>query len=486
VIAGRYTLEREIGRGGSGTVHLAHDEVLGRHVAIKRIGVMPGTTQAEVARAEREARIAAGLNHVNVVSVFDLVHEDDQHFLVMEYVDGQTLSQLVNASGPLDTLHAASLIGQVADALAEAHAAGIVHRDVKPSNVLVAEGTVAKLTDFGIARSQSDASLTQTGLVTGSPAYLAPEVASGGSSTTASDVWSLGATLYHCLSGRAPYEVGDNVIGALYKIVHEDPPRLPASEPLAGLLEVMLVKDPGLRWPMERVRDELRRVALGEEPTVRPALPLPDDEAVPAAATTVLPASRGTGTGTGTGAHTPIAPGPPPSPAAGGRGRRGTDRVLPLALVAGFVALALVAVAVIWLWPGDGQRPAAGPVDPASEPTSQGPSSPTAEPAKDASEVSAEIEGFVTDYLRTVTSDPEAAFEMLTPQFQQASGGFDGYVGWWSTVKSARPTSIDADPETLAVGYTVDYVMQSGEERTEEVSLQLERQDERYLIAGER
>ena len=265
MIAGRYRLEREIGRGGSGTVHLAVDEVLGRRVAMKRIGLIPGSDNVELERAEREARLAAALNHPHVVSVFDLVDENDVRWLVMEYVDGQTLSEQVRASGPMDAVEAAALLAQVADALVEAHAAGIVHRDVKPSNILVAGG-VAKLNDFGIARSADDASLTQTGLVTGSPAYLAPEVASGSSATPASDVWSLGATLYHAVTGKPPYDVGDNLIGALYKIVHEDPPRLPEDHPVAGLLSVMLTRDAESRWPMSagprRARPDRPRPAL--------------------------------------------------------------------------------------------------------------------------------------------------------------------------------------------------------------------------------
>ncbi len=263
MIAGRYRLEREIGRGGSGTVHLALDEVLGRQVAIKRIGTTPGSDDVERERAEREARLAAALNHPHVVSVFDLVDEDDVRWLVMEYVDGETLNEKVRRTGPLAADDAATLLGQTADALVEAHANGIVHRDVKPSNILIADGG-AKLNDFGIARSENDASLTQTGLVTGSPAYLAPEVASGSSATPASDVWSLGATLYHAVTGKPPYDVGDNLIGALYKIVHEDPPRLAPEHRMAGLLTVMMTHDPDQRWSMQQVRDDLVRISRGE------------------------------------------------------------------------------------------------------------------------------------------------------------------------------------------------------------------------------
>jgi serine/threonine protein kinase len=239
-IAGRYTVGREVGRGGMGAVWLGTDRVLGRQVALKRLGLAPGVGTPEVERAEREARLAARLNHPHVVAVFDLVEDGADHWLVMEYVEGRTLAELVRAEGPLSPDEAAPLLRQAADALAAAHESGIVHRDVKPSNILVtAEGQV-KLSDFGIARAEADSSLTQTGLVTGSPAYLAPEVASGQQATAAADVWSLGATTFHALAGHPPYEVGDNVMGALYRIVHEDPPRLLSAGWLAPLLVMTL------------------------------------------------------------------------------------------------------------------------------------------------------------------------------------------------------------------------------------------------------
>ena len=180
---------------------------------------------------------------------------------------GATLAELVRRDGALTPDQAAPLLRQAADALAAAHAAGIVHRDVKPSNILVTPDGQVKLSDFGIARAQADASLTQTGLVTGSPAYLAPEVASGQQATAASDVWSLGATMYHALVGRPPYDVGENLLGALYRIVHEEPPRLGAA---AGWLAPVLLRrwpsDAEDRWSMAHVRDFL---AAG------PSAPLP-------------------------------------------------------------------------------------------------------------------------------------------------------------------------------------------------------------------
>src|SRR5262245_19677235 len=272
-IAGRYSLDREIGRGGMGSVWLGRDTTLGRVVALKRIGVAPGAGTPDLERVEREARLAARLNHPHVVAVFDLVEDNRRHWLVMEYVEGVNLAELVRDDGALTPDEVAPLLRQAADALAAAHEAGIVHRDVKPSNILVTADGNVKLSDFGIARAEADASLTQTGLVTGSPAYLAPEIASGANATTAADVWSLGATAYHALAGRPPYEVGDNVMGALYRIVHEEPPRLATAGWLAPMLAHTMVRDPASRWTMQRVRDflddgpMLAEVVAGQEVT---------------------------------------------------------------------------------------------------------------------------------------------------------------------------------------------------------------------------
>ena len=180
MIADRYTLDREIGRGGMGAVWLGHDELLGRLVALKRVGMPPSGAgeNPELARAEREAKLAASLSHPHVVSVFDLAPDGDDRWLVMEYVEGTNLAELIKANGALPPDQAAPLLAQVADALIAAHRAGVVHRDVKPSNILVTVDGQVKLSDFGIARTLGDPSLTQTGLVTGSPAYLSPEVAS--------------------------------------------------------------------------------------------------------------------------------------------------------------------------------------------------------------------------------------------------------------------------------------------------------------------
>ena len=332
-----------------------------------------------------------------------------------------------------------------------------MHRDVKPSNIMIAGGA-AKLNDFGIARSEDDHSLTQTGLVTGSPAYLAPEVASGSSATPASDVWSLGATLYHAVTGKPPYDVGDNLIGALYKIVHEDPPRLPDDHPMAGLLTVMMNRDVEARWTMPRVRDELARIARGQRSTVVPApAPAPTREV-----TGVLP---------------PAQAGPPAAPA-----RRHGARWGWLAAVA---VLAVAAVVAAYVWAGRG-TPEALPDEqqPRSAETSETTTGSTAPPVT-AEDTRAQMDAFITSYLATVTSDPRAAFDRLTPEFQQASGGYEGYMGWWGRVQSASLAEVASDPSDLTVGYTVNYVMRTGERNTQRVRLQLERFDDQLLIAGE-
>ncbi|MFI2707640.1 serine/threonine-protein kinase, partial [Nocardioides sp. CER28] len=251
-VAGRYKLIHEVGRGGMGSVWLAHDELLGRDVALKRLGQFQGPQNQ--ARAQREAQLAARLSHPHVVTVFDLAEDGETRWLVMEYVEGTTLSKLAADRGGLPPAEAAAIVRQAAEALSVAHEAGIVHRDVKPSNLIVGFDGTTKLTDFGIARGAADDTLTASGVLTGSPAYIAPEVASGGLATPASDVWSLGGSLYQALTGRPPYDLGDNVVAGLVRIVHDEPPRLPpGSGPLATVLAATMVKEPERRWTAAQV-----------------------------------------------------------------------------------------------------------------------------------------------------------------------------------------------------------------------------------------
>ena len=445
-----------------GAVWLGRDEVLGRAVAMKQIGMMPGGTTPDLERAEREARLAARLNHPHVVAIFDLVTEDDHQWLVMEYVDGATLAELVRSGGPLAPEEAAPLLSQVADALTAAHTAGIIHRDVKPSNILVTPTGQVKLSDFGIARAEADASLTQTGLVTGSPAYLAPEVASGSSATEASDVWSLGATLFHALAGHPPYDVGDNLLGALYRIVHEEPPRLATAGWLSPLLAATMTRDPASRWTMAQVGDFLKA-----GPQLAHVLPLPAPQA------TVSPDPDGTQVLSRTAPA--IAPTPTLNPA---RHRRG--RLVPF-LIGGVavVLMTVIAFAVVLSGGDQGDPPTASPTPTGSAPSvSDG-------PIDDPTE--AGMTSFIEDYLATVTSDPALAWTRLTSDFQDQSGGFETYDNFWSDFDSANVTEVSADTESLQVTYQVDYLRNSGpRESSDNVTLQLVYADGTYLINDER
>lgn len=460
MIAGRYSLDREIGRGGTGPVWLGRDAVLGREVALKRIGLLPGADTTDVERAEREARLSAQLSHPHIVSVFDVVTDEaDDHWLVMEYVDGVTLGQLVQERGPLSPDEAAPLLWQVADALAAAHAAGIAHRDVKPSNVLIDHHLgVAKLNDFGIARIATDAALTQTGLMTGSPAYLAPEVASGARGDSASDVWSLGATAFHVLAGRPPYEIGDNVLGALYRIVHEPPPRLPEAGWLAPLLEATMVRDPAQRWSMSQVRDFLSRSDSSVLPL--PTVPLVAGEPADDGGTRVLTTTTSAAAPATAPATTPAAP-----PGLGRPRRRPSAGSL-AAIGATVLVVLIVVFAVLSRDPGRDPSPPASSPSAAATPTAEG------------------IESFIRDYVTTVADDPDSAWTMLTPKFQRESGGLERYREFWDSATDGEVLSITANPENLTVSYQVRFGnFDNGPGPT---VLDLTFDDGRYLIDGER
>jgi len=270
VIAERYVLHTEIGRGGMGVVWRAEDRVIGRPVAVKEMRLSEGVTPAERAEFEqrilREARTAGRLNDPAVVTVFDVVHDNGSVFIVMELVEAPTLSQVVRASGPLHPRAVADLGRQVLSALEAAHGAGIVHRDVKPSNIMVGNTGRAKLTDFGIAQAADDPTLTKTGNVIGSPAYLAPERLSGQEASPASDLWSLGAVLYFAIEGKAAFE-RETTAATFGAVLNEIPYLTNVQGPLAAAISGMLSSAPEGRLSAPQVRTLLD--AVSSDGTVR-------------------------------------------------------------------------------------------------------------------------------------------------------------------------------------------------------------------------
>ncbi|GGM65829.1 serine/threonine protein kinase [Longimycelium tulufanense] len=260
-IGGRYRLDRVLGWGAMGVVWAAYDEMLRRPVAVKEVRLPPGIPAVEAEelreRTMREARAIAVLSHPNVVTLHDVVQQDDEPFVVMELIPSCSLASLVRRHGPLDTGQAAAVADAVASALDAAHQAGITHRDVKPGNVLVGRDGRIKLTDFGIARNMAEKTITSTGVTLGSPAFIAPEVAAGDPTTPAADLWSLGATLFSAVEGRPPYDVDGDPLETVSQVVHGEVPE-PGDGPLAPVIRGLMTKDPARRMSLTEVRRALR------------------------------------------------------------------------------------------------------------------------------------------------------------------------------------------------------------------------------------
>ncbi|GII83433.1 hypothetical protein Ssi03_14230 [Sphaerisporangium siamense] len=262
LVGRRYRLLSPVGRGGMGMVWHAHDVLLDRDVAVKELILPYGLDHAgkQVAhrRMLREARSAARLSHPGIVTVHDVVEEDGRPWIVMELVRAWSLEQAVLQSGPLPVVQAAEIGVRVLDALRHAHAAGILHRDVKPGNVLLTADRVV-LTDFGIAAIEGDVTITQTGLLMGSPAYIPPERLQGRPITHAADLWSFGATLYAAVEGRPPYE-GPDAVAVLGAVLTQEPNRPQRAGVLLPVIEGLLRKNPADRMPAAQAAELLERV----------------------------------------------------------------------------------------------------------------------------------------------------------------------------------------------------------------------------------
>ncbi|WP_232323869.1 protein kinase domain-containing protein [Catenuloplanes japonicus] len=265
-IAGRYRLLRPLGQGAMGRVWLARDEMLQRDVALKEIVPPAGLTGDEVQelreRALREARAIAKVSQSNVVRIFDVLRTGDEPWIVMEYVESDSLQKVIATTGPVTPLRAAEIGLRVLGALRAAHAVGVLHRDIKPANVLLGTDGRIVLTDFGLATAGDDPGMTRTGVVMGSPAYLAPERAIGGPVGASADLWSLGASLYAAVEGRAPY-TRPSSIATLAALATELPPMPQKAGPLLPVLEGLLRRDPARRADAFEAERLLRHALSG-------------------------------------------------------------------------------------------------------------------------------------------------------------------------------------------------------------------------------
>jgi eukaryotic-like serine/threonine-protein kinase len=361
--AQRYALESRIATGGMGEVWRAADTVLGRQVAVKLLKAEYADHATFRSRFETEARHAASLHHPGVAAVYDFGEADAadgsgvaRPYLVMELVDGRPLSALLEPGQPLDPDATRDLLAQTADALGAAHAAGIVHRDVKPANLLVTPDRTVKITDFGIARAAEGMSLTETGQVMGTPQYLSPEQAQGGTATPASDVYSLGVVAFECLAGRRPF-VAETPVATALAHLREPVPDLPDDVPadLAAVVRRAMSKS-----PEDRFADGTELAAALRNPG---AVAAPDrTQVLTGVAPVPVPAT---------------APSPMPTPAAAAATRRRRRVpwlwiVLGLLVVAGLVVVALLAGA-------DEDQPEPQAVkksQPTTQPTEADPSTP--------------------------------------------------------------------------------------------------------------
>ncbi|HYI54312.1 MAG TPA: serine/threonine-protein kinase, partial [Microlunatus sp.] len=465
------------GKGGMGTVWLCRDETLQRNVAVKQVGLLPGESVTDSARAFREARSTAALSHRNVVTVFDVVEDSGHIWLVMEHVPGRSLSQIIKQDGPLDPGTVAEIGAQVAAGLAAAHAAGTMHRDVKPGNVLIREDGVAKISDFGIARTHGDPALTQSGFLTGTPSYFSPELARGGDPGPGTDVWALGAALYAAVEGHPPYEQRTNPVAVLHDITQGQPPHPQRADFLEPALQRMMDRDPKSRWSMDDAAHVLRRLADQHKPestlvnTMSGAASAPPREVA-----SEEPSQSATATAPRP-SPTPV-DSPPRSSAAPVQSVAGPTkrprRRGPAQFVLAAVALLLVLGGVAWYVSQlrDGEQQAgdtAAQNDDTAEQGNDEASSSSSSPEEDEPSETApaspaeEKEEFVRSYYEKAPGGTDEAWAMLGPSLKEQ--GRASYDGFWQDIESVEVQSAEANGNTVDV--TLVYSRTNGETSTE-------------------
>ncbi|MFD4644030.1 protein kinase [Lentzea sp. NPDC058436] len=532
LVAGRYRLSQRIGSGAMGVVWTAHDERLHRTVAVKQLLLQPGLAEADTdeakRRAMREGRIAARLQHPHAVAVYDVAEDDSQPWLIMEYLPSKSLSAVLSERGTLPPRDVASIGMQVASALAAAHNAGIVHRDIKPGNVLLGDDGTVKITDFGISRATGDVTVTATGMLAGTPAYLAPEVAKGYDPGSPSDVFSLGSTLYAAIEGEPPFGLSENTIALLHKVASGkvNPPR--NAGPLTALLMRLLRAEPEDRPTMAEARDALAAVANGQAaPAFTPAVVAPTHppswrgapiQQPQVAATRALTPPQAQQqapppNATRVDLHTPPRAVPtqqqPPNhrPAAAPQYSQRPKQPRPSPLSSSkskkstvYTALAIVAAAVIGIMfasmiSSGGGDDGTGNNNAGSNTSTQqtqgndsaGPSTPPKSAGKAGqwtdTPTDEDKKGLLEDYFQTAPSSPGDAWAMGNGNFQgQYPGGMDGFKSFWGGVKKAKVTNVEErQPYYFVV--TVEIEKKDGSKSTIQRQVSLEWRSPNFLLS---
>ncbi|MEV6135499.1 serine/threonine-protein kinase [Nocardia sp. NPDC051990] len=525
LIAGRYRLTDPVGTGAMGVVWRATDVRLRRTVAVKQLLLAPGLTPSQAMeaklRAMREGRIAARLHHPNAITVFDVAEEDGQPWLVMEYMNAPSLAAKLAGKRTLAPTEVARIGAQAAGALAAAHDAGIVHRDVKPANLLVGDDGTVKITDFGISRAVGDVTVTATGFLAGTPAYLAPEVARGEDPEPASDVFALGSTLYAAVEGSPPFGEGDNALAVLHAAARAQVPPPQHAGELGPVLMRLLAASVDGRPNMREAKDALEAVAAGRPPalvttpTVTEVLPAPGADA---GATTVLNKSGAAtedatqivgGAGASAPAGTVASPPAPPNSGGtllgggggGGGGGDGAQSRGRLIAVAGAAAVAVLVLAAVTVSSLDKENPggtAVGSPTPTSvpsgsespiaiqpgQPEAQTTSRPPATTITPFGPPSADnIAQFISGYYGTLPGNVQGAWSQLSPGYQAQTGGYSAYAAFWSTIRSVRvngTTPSGSDAATVAL----TYVKTDGTTTTENRWIQVGSDNGRLVIAA--
>jgi serine/threonine protein kinase len=494
LIAGRYRLTCRLGSGAMGVVWQARDERLYRTVAIKQLLLPPELSDIEADeanhRAMREARITARLHHPHAITVYDVVDHNDQPFLIMEYLLSRSLATVLSIQGVLPPDMVTRIGSQIAAALTAAHQAGIVHRDIKPGNVLLTEDGTAKITDFGVSHAVGEITVTATGIVVGTPAYLAPEVAQGNSADFPSDVFSLGATLYTALEGTPPFGLNDNAIALLHRVASGKitPPQ--RSGPLTGLLLSLLRRNPEQRPTMQQAQNALATLAanLGgsqSDPSA-PTLPLSrrDSPVIPVPTTPqslIQATPREKTTSPAALIKRDATASQPPTEGDGDEGPRRRRRLagtMTVALLAtGVLVAALISHGTI------GGNTAASPSTSGGTtqslhplPSPPRPSSPTpvitpTTPAIPGSPQNTpeQLRQAITDYYALMPENLPMGWKRLTANYQQNHArGFTGYQNFWNAVQRVTVFDVSAK-HGGGVDATIDYFFKDGrvlEERT--------------------